>query len=305
MALVVVEKILEMFVILIGGVIVYRCGLIDSSTTNRLSGLLLMFVSPLLIFQSYQIDFEMQLFYGLLWTLAASFLTFLLCILLAEGIYREKDGRACVEKVASVYSNCGFIGIPLIQGILGAEGVFYMTAYTTVFNLLLWTHGVWCMGALKSMKKLWKNLLTPSIVAVFLGMAVFFAQIRLPEVLYAPFNMIAGMNTPLAMIVAGASLAQGNLLKSLKNTRLYGISLVKLVVFPLAGLVLLVWLPLDFEVAFTVFIALSCPAGATAIMFAERYGKDAYYASEIFIVTTVFAAVTIPLLSLVAIPLLQ
>ena len=50
------------------------------------------------------------------------------------------------KKMTAIYSNCGFIGIPLIQWNSGAEGVFYMTAYVTVFNVLFWTHGVWLMG---------------------------------------------------------------------------------------------------------------------------------------------------------------
>ena len=44
------------------------------------------------------------------------------------------------------------------------------------------------------------------------------------------------MNTPLGMIVAGANLAQGNILKSLKNKRLYYLSFIKLIVYPLAGI---------------------------------------------------------------------
>ena len=77
------------------------------------------------------------------------------------------------------------------------------------------------------------------------------------------------------------------------------------IVYPLAGLVVLWLLPLEFEVAFTVFIALACPAGASVIMFAQRYDRDAYYASEIFVITTLLSAVTIPLLSVVAVSLLS
>ena len=116
--------------------------------------------------------------------------------------------------------------------------------------------------------------------------------------------MIGNMNTPLAMIIAGANLAQGNLLKSLQNKRLYLICSVKLILYPLVGLAALWLLHLEFHIAFTVFIGMACPAGASAIMFAERYGKDAKYASEIFVVTTVLSAVSIPVLSVLAIRML-
>ena len=193
------------------------------------------------------------------------------------------------------YSNSGFIGIPLISGVLGDKGVFYMTAYITVFNLLLWTHGIILMGDNDGLKGAWKNFLSPAILSIVIGIILFLFQLRLPQFIENPLEMIASMNTPLGMIVAGANLAQGNILKSLKSKRLYYLSFIKLIVYPLAGLVVLWLLPLEFEVAFTVFIALACPAGASVIMFAQRYDRDAYYASEIFVITTLLSAVTIPL----------
>ena len=268
MAAVVTEKIIEMFLILLGGVIVYKAGLIDDKTVPKLSNLLLMFISPLLIFQSYQMEFEMRLFYGPAVT-----------IVLSELLFRKKGERTPVEKIAVIYSNSGFIGLPLINGIIGSEGIFYMTAYLTVFNLLLWTHGVLVMGSAGSFKEMCKNLLTPTIIAIFAGVVCFVTQLRLPDVLANPIQMIGNMNTPLAMIIAGANLAQGNLLKSLQNKRLYLLCAVKLILYPLVGLAALWLLHLEFHIAFTVFIGMACPAGASAIMFAERYGKDAKNAS--------------------------
>lgn len=297
MTLTVIEKIIEMFIILIAGVLAYKTGLIDRNTTAKLSNLLLMLVSPLLIFQSYQMDFNIKLLYGLLFTLLASAITFICCILISQFIIKGNIEKNPIEKIAVIYSNCAFIGIPLISGILGSEGVFYMTAYTTVFNVLFWTHGVWVMSGNGELKGIWKNLLTPAIVAVAVGLCFFVFQIRLPSLVGEPVQMIASMNTPLAMIIAGANLAQGNILKSLRNIRLYFVSFLKLIIMPVAGIIILRVMHLDFNVAFTVFIAMACPAGATTIMFAERYEKDAYYAAEIFMFTTVLSAVTIPMLT--------
>ena len=300
MTLIVIEKIIEMFIILMAGVLAYKTGLIDENSTAKLSNLLLMLISPLLIFQSYQMDFDTKLLYGLLFTLLASAITFICCMILSQFAIKKGIENGCIEKIAVIYSNCAFIGIPLINGILGSEGVFYMTAYTTVFNILFWTHGVWVMSGDGNLKGIWKNLLTPAIVAVAIGLCFFIFQIRLPSIVGEPIQMIASMNTPLAMIIAGANLAQGNILKSFKNIRLYFISFLKLIIMPLVGILVLKVMNLDFNVSFTVFIAMACPAGATTIMFAERYKKDAHYAAEIFMFTTVLSAITIPALTLLA-----
>ena len=305
MSLIVIKKIIEMFIILLVGALIYKVKIIDDVSTKHLSNVLLMLVSPLLIVQSYQIDFNKELLYGLLWALLASFLTFLFMIIVSEFLFHGDRNRSSVEKIAVSYSNSGFIGIPLISGVLGDKGVFYMTAYITVFNVLLWTHGVLLMGDSEGLKGAWKNFLSPAIIAVMVGIILFLFQLRLPQFIENPLEMIASMNTPLGMIVAGANLAQGNILKSLKNKRFYYLSFIKLIVYPLAGLVILWLLPLDFEVAFTVFIAVACPAGASVIMFAQRYDRDAYYASEIFVITTLLSAVTLPLLSIIAIEVLK
>ena len=297
MSLIVLKKIIEMFIILLVGVIIYKAKIINDVSTKHLSNVLLLLVSPLLIIQSYQIDFNRELLQGLIWAFAASFLTFLFMIVASEFLCHGDRNRSSVEKIAVSYSNSGFIGIPLISGVLGDKGVFYMTAYITVFNLLLWTHGIILMGDNDGLKGAWKNFL--------IGIILFLFQLRLPQFIENPLEMIASMNTPLGMIVAGANLAQGNILKSLKSKRLYYLSFIKLIVYPLAGLVVLWLLPLEFEVAFTVFIALACPAGASVIMFAQRYDRDAYYASEIFVITTLLSVVTIPLLSIVAVNLLS
>lgn len=302
MAITVLIKIIEMLVILLCGVIVYKAGLIDAHSVTRMSNLLLLLVSPILIFQSYQMDFDRELFRGLLWSLAASCITFAVTIVLTEILFHKKNAHTAVEKAACVYSNCGFFGIPLINSLLGAEGVFYITAFNTIFNILLWTHGVMIMDRSQSGLSVasLKKLVHPGIISVLIGLACFLLQIRLPSILSEPLDMIADMTTPLAMIIAGANLAQSNLWKSLRNGRTYLMCALKLLVFPMVSLVILWLLPLSFTVSFSLFIAIASPIATTTVMFAARYDQDAPYASELLVTSTVFSAVTIPLLSILA-----
>lgn len=174
MTIVVAEKIIEMFFIMLCGIVLFKTGLIDNKTVPKLSNILLMLFSPLMIFQSYQMDFDGHLMWGLGLTLIAALTTFTVIIILTNilirnteysrnGIsissaYNMQKNRIPVEKIALIYSNSGFIGLPLINGVIGQEGVFYMTAYLTVFNLLLWTHGVIVMGGAGDFKTICRNL---------------------------------------------------------------------------------------------------------------------------------------------------
>ena len=82
---------------------------------------------------------------------------------------KDKEGQL-IERFSCLYSNCAFMGIPLIQGVYGTEGVFCLTAYVTMFNLCSWTHGVVMMkGGKPNFKQMLKSLLSPSIIVTIIG----------------------------------------------------------------------------------------------------------------------------------------
>jgi hypothetical protein len=56
------------------------------------------------------------------------------------------------------------------------------------------------------------------------------------------------------------------------------------------------FIQIDSIVWLVTLIAISCPVGATAPMFAIRFRKNGYYASTLLSVSTIFSLVTIPLM---------
>lgn len=113
-------------------------------------------------------------------------------------------------------------------------------------------------------------------------------------------NYIADMNTPLAMMVAGFSVAQADIGKMCRNLRLYYTSVIKLILIPLCTIPLLMLFHLPSEVSMTVLIAAACPSATTGTMMAIRYKQNYTYSSEIFSLTTVLAVLTMPVLVLIA-----
>lgn len=302
LALITVEKILEMFVILFMGIAIRKCGMIDEASNKRFSGILLNLVSPCVILMSYQINFDVQLLARLLQTAILTGISFALSIVLAN-ICVKKNGNSDfgVERMAVIYSNCGFMGLPLIEGLLGSEGVFFMTAYITVFNLFVWSHGVMLMsGRASSFAKTMKSLIQPSMIAIFVSLILFITGVRFPSVIANPLSMIGKMNTPLAMLIAGANLADSDLLASLKRPRVYWLSALKLLVVPLITLVELMLLHPDRTVALTLLTAAACPAGTMGTLFALQYHKNGHYASELFAVTTVLSLITVSVMVVLA-----
>ncbi len=300
LAWIALEKIAEMFLILLAGYLLSRCGLIDTETNRKLSNLLLMFVSPFLIFVSYQMDFSQELLTGWLQTLFFSILAFALTILATRFVIPGSSRYdKSLERISVIYSNCGYIGLPLLDALFGQQGVFYMTVYMTVFNVLAWTQGVMLLDSKREFRQMAKNLCSPMIIGVALGALCFFCQIRLPESLLNPMTSIGNMNTPLAMLIAGASLAEADLLQMLRKGRLYLISAIKLLFCPLLFLATAIWFPFGNLPLTTVFLGAACPSGTLATLFALRYGRDNAYATELLAISTVLSILTIPLMILI------
>ena len=126
------------------------------------------------------------------------------------------------------------MGIPLASALFGAEGVFYVTAFLTIFFLFSWTHGVMQLTQTKDFKKALKVLRSPTVIGIAIGLILYFVQLPIPGLLMDTMGYISDLNTPLAMIASGVSVAQANLLGALCTKRIYWVSFVKLLVIPLA-----------------------------------------------------------------------
>ena len=144
-----------------------------------------------------------------------------------------------------------------------------------------------------------KNVFTsPTIISIVLGVICFLAKVQIPAMIKEPMDMIASMNTPMAMMVAGINIAQADLGRTFRKRRLYWLSFVKLIVMPMAMAGLFYLIPVSDEVKTVMILATSCPVGVTGSLFALRYGKDAVYASELFAMSTIISIVTVPFMML-------
>ncbi len=293
MASIVFEQITIMFLILALGIICSKVGIITAAMIERLSVLLLQIISPIIIFASYQSDYTKDRLDKLLLAFALSLLALLIQIAVAYLFIKKKRPDSDVEKLSAIYSNCGFFGIPLIWGVFGKEGVFYLTGYLTVFNIFFWTHGILMIAGKTTKRQMVRNLLSPAVIGILAGLVCFLARIRLPALVLEAMDLVGGMNTPLAMLVAGASVAQSGGFNGFKELRIYRTTAIRLVAIPIAVVAVFSFIPVDPMILLVIIIAAAAPTGASNTMMAIRFQRNGAYASRIFVVTTLLAIITI------------
>lgn len=299
-ALIVAEKVLFIGLLMAVGFLCGKLGLIDRELNRKASELLLLVVSPCLIFSSYQVEYDAALLGNLLLALGLSAGSFAVQLLCAHLLLPRRRPDAAVEQLSVVYPNCMFLGIPLIEALYGAEGVLYLTAYITCFNVLFWTHGVIVMDGKCDGQQLLKKLCSPALIAIAAGLVLFLLRVRLPGWLLEPVRSISGMNTPLAMLIAGATISQTPLCSCVRERRLYRVLAIRMLLVPALLLPAFALLPVPAMPRMAVFLAAACPTASYCTMFALRYGHDSGYAARIFALTTLSAAVCLPLMALAA-----
>ncbi len=297
MAETILNQTIIMLILIAVGVLCAKLKIISSDTNRELSKFVLQVVNPVVIFMSYQKEYEARLVKNLLLTFALSVLAFAVILAVAYIFVRTKEGRHTeVERFSSIYSNCAFMGIPLMSALFGDEGVFYLTAFITVFNLVVWTHGVITISGEKNMKEVVKVFYSPTMIAIVLGILTFFLKIRLPAVPESALNFIKEINTPMAMIVSGVTISATNVPKLLKNSRLYFICLVKLIIIPAVLALVMSLFSVDEEVRMTIIVATASPPAAMCTLFCIKYNKNSVYASEIFTAGTILSVLTLPMI---------
>lgn len=289
-----------MFIILLIGAFCYMKGLITKEGTKQLSAVELNLVNPILIFMSYQKDYESDMAHNLLWAFILSAVSYAVAIVLSYLLVSKKQKSFSIERFSVVYSNCGFIGIPLINGLFGAEGVLYLTAYVTFFNFLVWTHGLMTMKERIDFSSALKALKAPSVIAIFLGLICYFTRLHLPSIPAQALQYISDMNTPLAMIIAGATAAQTNILAVFRKPRNYLICFYKLLAIPLIAFLVIRLFNAPSIVCTTLTVAAACPVATTGIMFAITLDKDSEKCSEFFTMSTLLSALSLPLVTIIA-----
>ena len=298
MALNILKQTFIMLILMIIGIFCSKTKLIRTETNKDLSKFVLQVVNPIMIFMSYQREMNSKLVKNLLLTFGLSVLAFAVMIPLAYLAIRNKEGReTAIERFSAIYSNCGFMGIPLIDAMFGKEGVFYLTAFITVFNFIVWTHGIILISGEKNFRQVIKVFYSPTIIAIVLGIVTFFLQIKLPEIPYKALAYIEEINTPVAMIVSGVTMAGTEIKSLVKDKGVYRTCAVKLIVIPVVLSVLLSLLDIDEKVRLTVIIASSAPPATMCTLQCLRYGKNSLYASEIFTAGTILSVFTLPIIT--------
>lgn len=297
--MVVFQTMLKLFLLLVLGFVLFKCHIFDEYTNKKISSLIVNVASPMLIISSIAgVEGSNKSIVFLM--IGAGILMYIGFIILGKIINRifpfpKKDWP--VYECMVVFANTGFMGYPVLLDVFGQEAVFYASLIHMAFNFFVYTYAIMCLtkGDDSEFKLNFKQLLTPGIILIFVGIFIYLFDIQLPSVLMDTINSVGSLTAPLSMMMIGSSLAVYPIKDSFTDWRSYVFAFVRLMIVPFVTMIMCRLLHIDAYYANITIITNAMPVGSMVLMLATQYNANVKIVTRNIVVSTLLSVITIPI----------
>lgn len=297
--MVVFQTMLKLFLLLILGFVLFKCHIFDEYTNKKISALIVNVASPMLIISSIAgVEGSNKSIVFLM--ISAGILMYIGFIILGKIINRifpfpKKDWP--VYECMVVFANTGFMGYPVLLDVFGQEAVFYASLIHMAFNFFVYTYAIMCLtkGDDSEFKLNFKQLLTPGIILIFVGIFIYLFDIQLSSVLMDTINSVGSLTAPLSMMMIGSSLAVYPIKDSFTDWRSYVFAFVRLMIVPFVTMIMCRLLHIDAYYANITIITNAMPVGSMVLMLATQYNANVKIVTRNIVVSTLLSVITIPI----------
>lgn len=291
------QQVLTLFLLLALGFVLGKLKIITKEGSTGLLNLIMYIVTPAMNIYAFQQPYVAEDMRNFCIVGVGAVVSIVVLAVIGRLLIHDKDEDRCrALRFALQFTNCGYMGYPLLNAIIGPRAVFFGSAYVAVFNILSWSWGVYAITGERKMLKPRKAVLNPGVIGVAIALALYLLQIQLPDMIGTPLKYMAEMNTPLPMVVVGYQLSHANFKRALSGVWAWVTLVLCLIVSPLLTLFAVMALGLEPLIALVLVIIMSTPPAAVLSLFSQLFGKDTELSSSVVSVYTLISVVTMPLM---------
>jgi malate permease and related proteins len=293
---IILNQVSVLFLIMIIGFIANKLKILTRNTCKNLSELLLNIILPCLIISSFQFKFSTEMLKNAAIVFVIAFSIHLITAIASHFIYKKFDKKKQpVLSFITVFSNCAYMGFPVIEKLYQKTGLFYASIYVICFNIFLYTYGVFLFD--KDKKISFKHaILNPGVIAVLIGFSCFLFSFSIPMPFSKVFDMVGSMTTPVSMMIIGSLMAEANYRTIFKKGIVYYGCFVRLILLPIITYIILSSLGICGIMLSVCVLVTAMPIATAAAIFTEKYNGDSILASTFVVVSTLFSIVTLPIM---------
>lgn len=292
---------LIILVYIIIGIVLKKINLIDNNGQNFLTNFIVDFLLPINIFVSIYSSVEKDALkrLSLIFLVAVIFET---CIFIYTRINKNiifNKGERSVANFAYILPNSVFIGTPVIEGLFQEAGLVISNVFLIPFRSFAYACGesIFDQNKKSDFKSVIINLFKNRVVQItIIAFILKFMNIQLPSFINTAFVNISKCMSPMSLILVGSILSENVKFDYKKLLKVLLISFVRLIVFPLIGLLICKILKFDLMTTTVICVLLGMPAASSTAIYARKYHGDVEFASLTVLISTILSAFTLLLL---------
>ncbi len=293
---------LVLLVYILAGAAARKLGIIDDHAKKKFIDFILVIALPCMVFNSFNKPLTPDVLQQTGFSFAVAMAVALISLVVGNVIYRRyPPQKRAVLQYATLVNNSGYLGLPLVEGVLGADALLLASIFVIPNRIMMWTAGLSLFSEPKPGESWWprwkKILLNPAMIATYLGVLRRLFGIPVPAFLETAAAKIGAITSPMTMILIGTMLV-GLEWRTLVEPSILHLSFVRLIGLPLVGFAIMKLLKLDPLLTAVALIMTGMPAGSSTPLFASKYGGDEEYASRAVVFTTFLSLITAPALLL-------
>ncbi len=299
------DPLMMLFICIIIGFIARKTNLIPETSDKTISTLENYVFSPALIlvnFMSYcTLDSLKKESYLFLYGAGVIFFAFIVAKLLAPLLSKKATPERGVFEYSLTFGNFGFFGNAVVPAILGAVDPRFLYKYLLFcvpLYFLCYSWGFIVLVPSDKKQNPLKRLINPMMISVFVGaiLGLIGATNFMPKFIMDTLNSLKACMGPLAMILAGFVIGGFDIVKLLKNKKVYIATALRLIILPIVFVAILILIKAPKDIVLLSFFAFSAPLGLNTIVFPAAYGGDTRLGGSMALVSHTLCVITIPIL---------
>ncbi len=295
-----------LFAMMLTGYGAYKATWLNDDTYSKICGLIIHIFNPMLIISGVvgkDLSQTGSLISQNLLLVIILFAYLILVSMPVTALLGIPKAKRPLHRLMLIFSNLGFMGIPLITSLYGSEKVIFVSFYILVFNILAYTLGIYLLSSSSGKKGAFslRKVLNTGTAACIVAIVLFYCRIPVAQPVLTFVGYMGNTSVPLSMMMIGASLAKSDLRSLFQQKECYKFMLVKMLALPIIIVLILKSFAFDGTLLGIFLLMISMPVASVVPMLAELYGGpgDSQEAARMVALTTVVSLVTLPLVSLV------
>ena len=293
-------------ILVVIGIYLYKKQVIDDRTSQKLSAIVVDVCNPALILGSI-LSGHMTATHGDLLVaivLGAAFYVILVILgFVIPRILRSESYNRKYYNLITVYTNTGFLGLPIAKAILPANAILYVIVINVFYSLFFYTHGMAILhsGTGQNKEQSVSQKSKHPLLAIFnigtlmaiLSLVVFWFEITFPPIISSTIEYVGNATVFMSMTLLGVSIARSNFIKSFKNISIWLYIVLRMILVPAIFVAVMYFTGFNTDSILAVCLMAAVPAGSLPLITAEKMGQDTEILSASIAMTTFMSIFTI------------